>query len=98
MIKIDKELDTMEENVLKMGQKVVRMHEKVVQALNSPNKEIELEIVQSDDIINHLEEEINDLWRCCPRLPVIFARWWLTSKSLPSWSVSAIMQKTFPFF
>ena len=36
------------------------MHEKVVQALNSPNKEIELEIVQSDDIINHLEEEIND--------------------------------------
>ena len=60
MIKIDKELDTMEENVLKMGQKVVRMHEKVVQALNSPNKEIELEIVQSDDIINHLEEEIND--------------------------------------
>ena len=46
MIKIDKELDTMEENVLKMGQKVVRMHEKVVQALNSRNKEIELEIVQ----------------------------------------------------
>ena len=100
MIKIDKELDTMEENVLKMGQKVVRMHEKVVQALNSPNKEIELEIVQSDDIINHLEEEIRQyaLWRCCPRLPVIFARWWLTSKSLPSWSVSVIMQKTFPFF
>ena len=51
----------MEENVLKMGQKVVRMHEKVVQAFKfPPNKEIELEIVQSDDIINHLEEEIND--------------------------------------
>ena len=60
MIKIDKELDGIEENVLKMGQKVVRMHEKVVRALNAPNKEIELDIVQSDDIINHLEEEIND--------------------------------------
>ena len=51
MIKIDKELDGIEENVLKMGQKVVRMHEKVVRALNAPNKEIELDIVQSDDII-----------------------------------------------
>lgn len=60
MIKIDKELDTMEENVLKMGRKVMRMHEKVVQALQEPNKEIELDIVQSDDIINHMEEEIND--------------------------------------
>ena len=43
MIKIDKELDGIEENVLKMGQKVVRMHEKVVRALNAPNKEIELD-------------------------------------------------------
>lgn len=61
MIKIDKELDAMEHSVLKMGQKVMKMHEKVVCALEKPGKDLELEIVQSDDIINHLEEEINDL-------------------------------------
>lgn len=61
MIKIDKELDAMEHSVLKMGQKVTKMHEKVVSALEKPGKDLELEIVQSDNIINHLEEEINDL-------------------------------------
>lgn len=60
MVKIDKELDQMEENVLKMAEKVIRMHEKVIEALDQPNKELELEIIQADDIINHLEEEIND--------------------------------------
>lgn len=61
MIKIDKELDAMEHSVLKMGQKVISMHEKVVSALEKPGKELELDIIQSDEIINHLEEEINDL-------------------------------------
>ena len=102
MIKIDKELDTMEENVLKMGQKVVRMHEKVVQALNSPIRKSSWKSYSRMilAIIWRRKSTIRQyaLWRCCPRLPVIFARWWLTSKSLPSWSVSAIMQKTFPFF
>ncbi|MEG2544758.1 MAG: phosphate signaling complex protein PhoU [Longicatena sp.] len=60
MVKIDQELDIMEQNVLKMGRKVVCMHEKVVHVLSAPDKEKELEIVQADDIINHLEEEIND--------------------------------------
>lgn len=60
MVKIDKELDQMENNVIKMAEKVIRMHEKVIEALDKPDKERELEIIQADDLINHLEEEIND--------------------------------------
>lgn len=61
MIKIDKELDDMETQLLNMGKQVYRMHHKVVQALRQPDKDLELAIIQSDDIVNHLEEEINDL-------------------------------------
>ena len=60
MVKIDKELDGMEQNVLKMGNKVIAMHEAVIAVLSQQDKEKELEIVQADDRINHLEEEIND--------------------------------------
>ena len=57
MVKIDKELDTMEANVMKMARQVISMHEEV---LESPDREMELEIMQADDIINHMEEEVND--------------------------------------
>ena len=60
MVKLDAELAAMEQNLLKMAQRVIAMHEKVVAALKQPSKEIELDIVQADDCINHLEEEIND--------------------------------------
>ena len=60
MVKLDAELTAMEQNLLKMAQRVIAMHEKVVAALKQPSKEIELDIVQADDVINHLEEEIND--------------------------------------
>lgn len=60
MVKIDKELDVMEQNVVKMGNKVIAMHEAIISVLNKQDKEKELEIVQADDRINHLEEEIND--------------------------------------
>lgn len=60
MVKLDAELAAMEQNLLKMAQRVIAMHEKVVAALKQPSKEIELDIVQADDVINHLEEEIND--------------------------------------
>lgn len=60
MVKMDTELTQMEMNVLKMGDKVLAMHHKVIEALQEPNKELELEIIQADDVINHLEEEIND--------------------------------------
>lgn len=60
MVKIDKELDGMEQNVLKMGNKVIAMHEAIIAVLSQQDKEKELEIVQADDRINHLEEEIND--------------------------------------
>lgn len=60
MVKIDKELNEMEENIIKMGNKVILMHTAVMDVLETPDKEKELEIIQSDDRINHLEEEIND--------------------------------------
>lgn len=60
MVKLDAELAAMEQNLLKMAQRVIAMHEKVVAVLKQPSKEIELDIVQADDVINHLEEEIND--------------------------------------
>lgn len=60
MVKIDTELSAMEENILQMGKKVIQMHEKVVTVISQSNKEVELSIIQADDIINHLEEEIND--------------------------------------
>lgn len=60
MVKIDKELDSMESLVVKMGNKVIAMHEKIVEVLGTTNKEKELEIVQADERINLLEEEIND--------------------------------------
>ena len=60
MVKIDKELNEMEENIIKMGNKVILMHTAVMDVLEYPDKEKELEIIQSDDRINHLEEEIND--------------------------------------
>ena len=43
-----------------MSDKVIAMHEKVVKVLQESNKELELEIIQADDVINYLEEEIND--------------------------------------
>lgn len=61
MIKIEQELDEMETQILNMGTKVGKMHEKVVIALEQPDKDLELAIIQSDEFINHLEEEINDL-------------------------------------
>ena len=61
MIKIEQELDEMETQILNMGTKVGKMHEKVVIALEQPDKDLELTIIQSDEFINHLEEEINDL-------------------------------------
>ena len=60
MVKIDKELDTMEANVMKMARQVISMHEKVVEVLENPDREMELEIMQADDIINHMEEKVND--------------------------------------
>lgn len=61
MIKIEQELDEMETQILNMGTKVGKMHEKVVIVLEQPDKDLELAIIQSDEFINHLEEEINDL-------------------------------------
>ena len=47
----------MEENIIKMGNKVILMHTAVMDVLEYPDKEKELEIIQSDDRINHLEEK-----------------------------------------
>lgn len=60
MVKIDKEIDTIEENLQKMGTYVIRMHQGIVDVLKEPNREKELDIMQSDEIVNHMEEEINN--------------------------------------
>lgn len=60
MVKIDTELTMMESNIIKMGNKVVMMHEKVINVLEEESRDEELAIIQADDVINHLEEEIND--------------------------------------
>lgn len=61
MIRIDGKLSQMEQTLVKMGNRVVSMHECVCEVLAETNKERELEIIQADDRINHMEEEINDL-------------------------------------
>lgn len=61
MIRIDRELDQMEQTVCKMGQRVMRMHQKIVELIIKNDKDKALEVVKSDDFINHMEEEINDL-------------------------------------
>ena len=61
MIRIDGKLSQMEQTLVKMGNRVVSMHECVCEVLAEPNKERELEIIQAEDRINHMEEEINDL-------------------------------------
>lgn len=60
MIKLDIELNKMEQTVLKMSKMIISMHEKIVEVLKQRNKDIELEIIQMDALINHLEAEIND--------------------------------------
>lgn len=61
VIKLEKELDSMEETVINMGKKTKAMHEKVLTILKQVDKSIALDIIQNDDRINHLEEEVNDL-------------------------------------
>ena len=61
MIRIDGKLSQMEQTLVKIGNRVVGMHECVCEVLAEPNKERELEIISADDRINHMEEEINDL-------------------------------------
>lgn len=61
MIRIDGKLSQMEQTLVKMGNRVVGMHECVCEVLAETDKERELEIIQADDRINHMEEEINDL-------------------------------------
>lgn len=61
MVKIDKELEQMEATIQKMGRKVIAMHEKIVSLMSKNNSEMALDIIKSDDFINHMEEEINDL-------------------------------------
>ena len=66
MIRIDGKLSQMEQTLVKMGNRVVSMHECVCEVLAEPNKERELEIIQADDRINHMEEEIKSLALLAP--------------------------------
>lgn len=60
VIKIEKELEEMEQVLQKMGKKTVMMHQHLLAILTKYDRDGALEIVQSDEQINRLEEEIND--------------------------------------
>lgn len=60
MVKIDQELDCMEETLIKMGRRVIHMHEKAMTLFEANNRDNALAIIQSDEYINKLEEEVND--------------------------------------
>lgn len=60
MVKIDQELDGMEATLVKMGQRVIHMHEKAMTLFESNNRDNALAVIQSDEYINKMEEEVND--------------------------------------
>lgn len=61
MVKIDKELDAMESTLIKMGKKVIAMHERTISLFEKNDREIALGIISKDDFVNNLEEEVNDI-------------------------------------
>ncbi|MEG0290114.1 MAG: phosphate signaling complex protein PhoU [Erysipelotrichaceae bacterium] len=60
MVRIEKELDTLEETLITMGNKVITMHQNTLSLFTENNCEKALEIIAKDDFINKLEEDIND--------------------------------------
>lgn len=61
MVKIDKEVEQLEYSVVKMGNRVISMHEKLQKLYLSKNRADALELIKSDNFINNMEEEINDI-------------------------------------
>lgn len=61
MVKIEKEIDVLEYTLVKMGKKVVNMHEILYSLLENYDCNRALELIQADNFINNMEEEINDL-------------------------------------
>lgn len=61
MVKIDKEVEQLEYSVVKMGNRVISMHEKLQKLYLSKNRVDALELIKSDNFINNMEEEINDI-------------------------------------
>ena len=60
MVKIDQELDGMEATLVKMGQRVIHMHEKAMTLFEANNRDNALAIIRTDEYINKMEEEVND--------------------------------------
>lgn len=60
MVKIDQELDLMEATLIKMGNKVIAMHEKTISLFEKNARDNALAIIQSDEYINKMEDEVND--------------------------------------
>lgn len=60
VIKMDKNLDSLEELVVTMAEKVVRVHKKVLELLENYDTDLAIQVIKRDDFINKLEEEVND--------------------------------------
>lgn len=61
MVKIDKEVEVLEYSVVKMGSRVISMHETLQRLYVSKDRAQALELIKADSFINNMEEEINDI-------------------------------------
>lgn len=61
MVKIDKEVGQLEYSVIKMGHRVISMHELLQKLYVSKNRSEALDLIKADNFINNMEEEINDI-------------------------------------
>lgn len=59
-MRLDEVIEEMEQTVGKMGDKVIKMHEDLIEVFHCQDRDLEMKIIQLDDRINHLEEEVND--------------------------------------
>lgn len=60
-MKIDKEVEVLEYSVVKMGKRVISMHETLLRLYHSKDRSQALELIKADSFINNMEEEINDI-------------------------------------
>lgn len=61
MVKIEREIDQLEMILIKMGNKVIKMHSALFEIYESSNREQALAIIQADNFVNNMEGEINDM-------------------------------------
>ncbi len=59
-MKLDQSLESIETSVQHMGALVIKQYEKVLQLLETKDKEIAMYIIKKDEFVNRYEEDINN--------------------------------------